>query len=58
MSTDQDGAPRRPIIELSNKEAKTFFLKHESYSPLSCHPISDLKVCSVKSLKCLERTFI
>ena len=33
MSTDQDGAPRHPIIELSNKEAKTFFLKHESYSP-------------------------
>ena len=38
MSVDQDGTARRPIVELSNDEAKTFFLKHESYSPFELPP--------------------
>ena len=32
MSTEQDGAARRPIIELSKDETKAFLLKHESYT--------------------------
>ncbi len=31
MSQEQNGHNRRPIIELSNHEAKIFLLKHESY---------------------------
>lgn len=31
MSAEQNGATRRPIIELPNDEAKAFLLKHESY---------------------------
>ena len=38
MSVDQDGTARRPIVELSNDEARAFFLKHESYSPFELPP--------------------
>ena len=38
MSVDQDGTARRPIVELSNDEARAFFLKHESYSPFEWPP--------------------
>ncbi|MXX27000.1 MAG: RNA-directed DNA polymerase, partial [Caldilineaceae bacterium SB0668_bin_21] len=38
MPLEQNGPTRRPIIELSNDEAKKFFLKHESYSPFELPP--------------------
>ena len=38
MSAEQNGATRRPIIELSSGEAKAFLLKHESYSPFELPP--------------------
>ena len=33
MSLKTDGLERRPIIDLSNDEARAFLFKHESYSP-------------------------
>ena len=63
MSRDKEEPRRRSIVELSHREARAFFLKHESYSPFELPPYfkfdslidkvaQDLDVANLKSKTC------
>ena len=57
MSVDQDGTARRPIVDLSNDEAKAFLLKHESYSPFELPPYFRFESLLKEVAQKLKRSF-
>ena len=57
MSVDQDGTARRPIVDLSNDEAKAFLLKHESYSPFELPPYFTFESLLKEVAQKLKRSF-
>ena len=57
MSVDQDGTARRPIVDLSNDEAKAFLLKHESYSPFELPPYFRFESLLKEVAQTLKRNF-